>query len=225
MSHHPRFSERRRSSRGWPRAALLAPLLGSLLAGGCKQSSPKKQSAALEWKGLRLGQPPSQARARAKSLGWVLTCKPATTVLYLDGDELATQWVLSAEQKRTVRCVGQRPRPTGMKPAKPGDSPRLIRTVLFFLDGRLVRMNILVATADPPFAKRMHANWGRFDHRDLSIRLYGAKKRGRIRAQVKRVGHTALIWLRKARAQELIFVTTDPKQVKALKHIATEKKG
>jgi hypothetical protein len=179
----------------------------------------------LAWEGLRLGQTQAAARKKAQALGWVLTCKPATTVLYLDGDELATQWIRSAEQKRTARCTGQLPRPTGMRSAKADDSPRLIRAVLFFLDDRLVRMNILMATADPPFAKRIHSRWGRFDHRPLSIRLYGATKRGRIKAQIKRHGQTALIWLRKARAQELIFVTLDPKQVEALKHIATDKKG
>jgi hypothetical protein len=235
---HENRSKRRRDvsplqgepTRGGFTAGLTAIIVGTAaLCGACDEKSPSKPRTLerLEWDGLRLGMAQERAKARMKDLGWKTRCRPSPTVVFLDGDALATRWVKRSERKRTLRCDAYLPISSAKgKPGKKGGSAqKKLRAKLFFLDGTLRQMNIVLAVPDEELAPKLKKRWGAYKQLELSMYLYGSSRPGRLRALSFRRGNVTVLWLRRAKVHELIFLDHTPTRVKELRSLVTLKKG
>jgi hypothetical protein len=196
-----------------------------VLCSGCDEKPERKPKTFddLHWEGLRLGMAVEQARARMKELGWKTRCRPSPTVVFLDGDALATRWIKQAERGRTLRCDAHVPRKKAVP--KRGKARRRLRAKLFFLDGTLRQMNIVLAVPDERIAPALRKRWGAFKQVRLSMYMYGSSRPGQLRALSFRRGGDTVLWLRRARVHELVFVSHEPAQVKALRSLVTLEKG
>lgn len=216
---------RRRMGIGAPRSTLLV-LLSLLLAaslGACGKKKEKTPSPRepLTWNGLALGMPAQNAKDRLKALGATVTCQPASTVMFLDAGTLTTLWVKQAARSRTERCDAVRPAAR----AKATDQPRgLIRAKLFFLDGTLRQLNVVLGENDGELGKAMEKRWGPPEQTSVSVRLYSGKMEGSIRVFQYKDKERLVMWLRKASLQELIFLAHLPEAVAPLQQISSQTK-
>ena len=55
--------------------------------------------------------------------------------------------------------------------------------------------------------------------------LYGSSRPGQLRALSFRRGGVTVLWLRRAKVHELLFLSHEPAQVKELRSLVTMKKG
>jgi len=203
-----------------------SPLVGLLLIaaslGGCNKPSRKapKPLEGLQWEGIALGMSTEQVKARLEALGWSTTCQTPNTLVYLDGNALLTRWVKRADRKRAHRCDSR-----FTPPKTSPDGPGRLRAKTFFLDGTLRQLTVVVEWGDAALSKELRRRWGTYQQTDLELYLYSSRRPGRLRALAFRRNSTTVLWLRKAKIHELIFVSHTPAAVKALRAVASMKKN
>ena len=200
--------------------AVLA-LVGALSVTACrkKKSAPKTAGQPLAWNNLAVGMTRKQVDERLDRLGWGAACKPSKTATYLTGNELLTRYVKQTARTRTQRCSA-----AAKKGTKVWSPPvRIIK--LFYLDGRLVRMNVLVAAPDSELGPLLKGRFGKLPGKQLTRYMYAGKRSRTFRVwTVERKG-VALVWLRSARMQELVFFATDKPTLKTLEAVTTTRLG
>jgi hypothetical protein len=201
--------------RAWP--LFVAAI--ALSAVGCKKKpTPNPTVRDLSWHGLELGMPHKQIAERFRAQGWEWECTEASNVMFLEGDALYTLWVKQAARKRVQRCATRRP-----KGKKPGPE-RILRIGLYFLDGKLVRLNVLMALGDQQVMKRLKARMGTPRSLMLTRYAYASKKQARTNVWALSRRTTRMLWLRMQHRQELVFLTTDAKLVATMRAISTTRK-
>ncbi|MFH2007547.1 MAG: hypothetical protein ABI333_13260 [bacterium] len=198
----------------WP--AVLA-ILCSFPAAGCrkKKSTPKAGGLALTWNTLAVGMTRKEVDKRLGALGWGAACKPSDTATYLAGAELFTRYVKQSARSRTQSCGA-----AARKGTKVWSPPvRLIK--LFYLDGRLARLNVLVPVPDSELGPLLSDRFGKLLGKQVTRHAYGGKRSGQFRVWTLERKGVALVWLRSAKMQELVFFAVDKPTLKALEAVTT----
>lgn len=218
--HHPVHTGALPGAR---RPSPLALLLFAATLAACGKDKVKDPPPRepLTWNGLAIGMPVAQAKERLQALGTQVTCQEARTVMFLDAGTLTTQWVKADARGRTLRCDAVK---AGAKP-KPTEPQRgLLRAKLFFLDGTLRQLNVILAGEDENLASTLKKRWGPPEQASVSIKLYNAKKGGSIRLFRFKNQAQQVLWLRRASMSELIFLAHLPEAVASLQQIASPTK-
>lgn len=199
--------------------AALAGILG-LAFPACstkKHKSPPVKRP--QWQGLRMDMVRSDAEELLKRSGLRVRCAPARNITYLDGKDLYTRWVKKSQAGRVLQCVARR-----QKGAKPGPD-RVLESKLYFLDDKLFRLHVKLLTSDADFEQVLKTRFGSLRQQEINRHVYAGELPSRIRVWTLHRASTRLLWLRGAQRQQLVLFSTTAGQVKALKAVATPKKG
>lgn len=209
--------------RGFLRVATVALGVAGVflvLPAGCHEKLGHAPPALepLSWLGLELGASSVEGKARLKTQGWSLRCRPARRVLYLDGDALLDRAVRRRAAKRAERCVSRlrsASTSTGRRRAKAQSVGKLL-----FVDDRLRQMSFELEQGAATLSKELRRRWGAFSRVQLSVFLFGNPRPGSLQAFSFQRGSTTCLWLRRPQVQKLEFFPSAPEDVRILKSLA-----
>jgi len=202
----------------WP---VVLALVGALSVTACrkKKATTKAADQPLAWNSLAVGMTRKQVDKRLGELGWGASCKPSDTATYLTGSKLYTRYVKQTARTRTERCTA------ATKKGTKAWSPPVRIIKLFYLDGRLVRMNVLVAAPDSELGPLLNARFGKLQGKQVTRHMYAGKRSRTFRVWTVEGKGVVLAWLRSAKMQELVFFATDKRTLKTLEAVTTTRLG
>ena len=195
-------------------------LLGLLFQGACqKKKSRQPLARSADWYGLKLGMTQPQATARMTALGWSLRCSDATHVMYLHQGAIYTRWTKKAAQGRILRCLGR------LAKGVSTDSHQVRTKKLVFLDNKLIAMNIVISSTDAELGPILTKRFGVFRRREFAMHLYGSQKKGRMKPFYQQRENAAILWIRRAKMQELVFLDVEGKVPQTIQALVSTRKG